>query len=178
MRSVRVVLDPDSEYPPDRIDAALTDFVCDGFNIREALNNWHSAFLDWLSETSSSSVDLQSILATIYYPAISIYLSGIFDYRYQFKGMMTPSLAQSVVEIHVSRILSETKNALNFTNLGCGLLIVPLRIAGARATSLQHKTAIRTMLLQISSRSFIVADSISSDLDALWRSNDPSELRW
>jgi hypothetical protein len=169
LHSVWDMVKPNFECPPESVNKALLDLAFNGLCIRKALDDWYSTFLEWLSENSSPNPDLQATLAIIYYHAISIFLSGIFDYHSQFNQMRTPTLSQPLIETHVSAILSGTKDALNLTNLGGLLFLFPLRVVGARTTFLEQNAAIITMLREISKRSFVVADSISSDLDELWR---------
>lgn len=148
---------------------SLLESAATGLIIRNSLNLWNSGFHTWNKQDPSSSTDPRSTLASIYYHAISIYLSGLFDYRSQFNDILAPTLSFETIQIHVSAILSETTNALRTTNLAGLLFFFPLRVAGARAVSSEHKNLILGMLKEISKRSFVVADAFVSDLENLWR---------
>jgi hypothetical protein len=144
----------------------------EGLGVREGLESWRTNFQLWCKDASALIEDSQSILAVIYYHAISIYLSGIFDYRFQFNQIVTPTLSQPRIEHHVDMILSKTQVALETTNLGGVLFFFPLRVAGARATCQGEKTMILEMLKEISRRSFVVADAFKTDLEELWQNNE------
>jgi hypothetical protein len=73
-----------------------------------------------------------------------------------------------ISRVIVDKILSDTKLALNNTNLGGVLYFFPLRVAGARVTSKEEAEGIVTMLKEISKRSFVVAEAFVLDLKALW----------
>jgi hypothetical protein len=112
--------------------------------------------------------DSWTILAETYYNAISIYLSGIFDYRPQFDQITSPTLSSSQIQIHADSILSKTEHALRTTRLVGILFFFPLRVAGARAKTLKQRSAILGMLGDISKRSFVVADAFIVDLHTVW----------
>jgi hypothetical protein len=148
-----------------------------GLAIRNSLSRWQTDFETWLGLHSNSRAEPPSVLATIYFHAISIYLSGIFDYRYQFQKIImspspSPTLSQAAIDAHVEGILSRTEMSLNTTNIGGILYFFPLRVAGARAISVGQKTLILEMLGQISSRSFVVANAFVSDLKSVWGVRD------
>jgi hypothetical protein len=132
------------------------------------LNDWHSKFQQWSISTSTPSDNTQSILATICFHAISIFLSGIFDYHTQFHHITSPSLPEDQIQNHVDGILLTSETALNTTNLGSILCLFPLRIAGARVTSKERAEMIIAMLNEISRRTFVVAGTIISDLKDVW----------
>ncbi|KAL9119102.1 MAG: hypothetical protein Q9187_004340 [Circinaria calcarea] len=83
--------------------------------------------------------DFRLSLAFIYYNAILIYLSGTYDYHIHWDMLDAPILAKSVIKSHVKAIVEMTKSALESTNLAGILFLVPLRIAGARAQSVEQK---------------------------------------
>jgi hypothetical protein len=117
-----------------------------------------------------ATTDLQMVLATIYHHAISIYLSGTFDYfpYWDESGIPTPSIPSSQIQAHVKAILGMVAMALNETNLAGILFLFPLRVAGARAQSLEHKVEITRMLGIITKKGFVVADAFMMDLEDLW----------
>ena len=167
-KSVWEVLNPDSSSPTTVLEDKLQELTTKGLILRQALNNWSTTFHQWSQTTSTPITTPQSLLATIYYHAISIFLSGIFDYRPQFVYINAPSLPQNIIQYHVDAILSSTERALKATSLGGVLFFFPLRVTGARVTTEGEAGRIVKMLREISKRSFVVADAFTADLTELW----------
>lgn len=149
-------------------EEALLQLASEGVALRAALYSWRGSFKAWLSLDPAREDDPRSTLANIYFPAISIYLSGIFDYRYQFNHILSASIPSEDIQVHVQEILRYTEEALKTTNLVGLLFFFPLRVAGARARTLPQRSAILAMLDRISERGFVVAQAFSEDLKALW----------
>ena len=145
----------------------LVELAVEGLTIRLALDNWYNNFKKLSAE--SETLDLESILATIYFHGISIYLSGIFDYHSQFNDIVTPAIPRPVIQNHVDMILANTTVAMETTNLSPVLFFFPLRVAGARVISIQETKAILELLQQISKGSFPVADAFTENLKSLWQ---------
>ena len=150
--------------------AFLERSAAEGIRLQSALSNWKTFALAWSATSSVTTIDLQMMLATIYHHAISIYLSGTFDYfpYWDESGIPTPSISSSQVQAHVKAILGMVATALNETNLAGILFLFPLRVAGARAQSLEHRFEIARMLRIITRKGFVVADAFTMDLDELW----------
>ncbi|KAE8448722.1 hypothetical protein EG329_008937 [Mollisiaceae sp. DMI_Dod_QoI] len=146
-------------------EMVLPDIAAEGHRLRALLENWHERFQD---HVRSSCKDTWSILTKAYYHAISIYLSGIFDYRVQFDHLSTACLPTEVIQAHVSSILVSIEVALKTTNLAGILFFFPLRVAGARAWTSDQKSTIIKTLKEISCRAFVVADAFVLDLSTLW----------
>ena len=163
------ILKPNSECLAAALNGKLDELAVEGRAIRETLNNWKTNFEEWIEAGSTPLLTSQSLLATVYFHAISIYLSGIFDYRPQFNHINAPRLSQCVVQSHVDSIISTGLMTLRTTNLGGILLFFPLRVAGSRVTSRQEAETIIQMLNEISKRSFVVADAFVTDLEDLWQ---------
>ncbi|RYP23413.1 hypothetical protein DL765_001118 [Monosporascus sp. GIB2] len=151
------------------LQEALLELVAEGFAVRSALGDWYANFQQWSAGTGTPEDNPQSILATIYFHGISIYLSGIFDYRSQFNEIPTPTISQAVVQNHVDAILGKTETTLKTANLAPVLFFFPLRVAGARVTTIREAESIRVMLQEISARGFVIADAFTADLNSLWR---------
>ncbi|GFG07891.1 hypothetical protein IFM5058_03647 [Aspergillus udagawae] len=162
------LLKPGSKYPSMLLHNALLELADEGFVVRSALTDWYGNFRKWSADTGTPEHDPHSLLATTYFHAISIYLSGIFDYRPQFNEIPTPTIVQAVVQNHVDAILRMTEMALNTTNLAAVLFFFPLRVAGARVTTAGETKSIGAMLQEISTRGFAVADAFRADLKSLW----------
>ncbi len=158
----------DAEVPPHLLDETLVTFALEGHRLRSGIDGWHSAFLDYSQSSSPETDDPWTLLASIYYSAISIFLSGIFDYRRQFDTVPSPVLLPTTLQTHVRLILFQTQLALKTTNLAGALFVFPLRVAGARAQSELQRDNILAMLVEISGRSFVVAEAFRSDLEEFW----------
>ena len=149
----------------------LKKSAAEGIRLQSALSSWKTFALAWSATSSmTTTIDLQMMLATIYHHAISIYLSGTFDYfpYWDESGIPTPSISSSQVQAHVKAILRMVATALNETNLAGILFLFPLRVAGARAQSLEHRAEIARMLGIITRKGFVVADAFTMDLEELW----------
>jgi hypothetical protein len=145
--------------------AVLKNDASEGLDIQMKLRMWYSDFLKWTAVTAR---DPQSTIALIYYHATTIFLSGMFDYYHSWYKDPTPTIPLDEVQEHVTAILDLSEVALFTTNLSWLLFFFPLRVAGARARSLEDQRRILTMLGDISRRRFVVADSFVLDLNAWW----------
>ncbi|KAF7181001.1 hypothetical protein CNMCM7691_000130 [Aspergillus felis] len=163
------LLKPGSNYPSMLLHEALLELAAEGFAVRSALGDWYATFQKWSANTGTPAHNPQSVLATIYFHTISIYLSGIFDYRAQFDEIPAPTISRAVVQQHVDAILRMTEITLKTTNLAAVLFIFPLRVAGARVTASPETESIHAMFRDISTRGFVVADAFTADLKSLWR---------
>jgi hypothetical protein len=166
------LLSQGSNCPNILLHKGLLELAAEGFVVRSALGDWFANFQKWSADTGTPEYHPHSILAVIYFHAISIYLSGIFDYRIQYSKMATPTISQAVVQNHVNVILQMTEIVLKTANLAAVLLFFPLRVAGARVTTTQETELICAMLEEISMRGFVVADAFTADLKSLWREKE------
>ncbi|KAE9368475.1 hypothetical protein N431DRAFT_512638 [Stipitochalara longipes BDJ] len=164
---IAALLNPNStqDEVPEEV---LLHLASEGIELRTALKTWQETLKTWLLLDPARKQDPRSILATIYYHGISIYLSGHFDYRYQFNQIPSPSLPSNDIQVHVQEILERTEEALKTTRLAGILFLFPLRNAGARSRTAVQREKILVMLDGISERSFVVAQAFSEDLKALW----------
>lgn len=167
--SVRNLINLASAITPSYLHSSLVELAAEGLLIRSALDNWYINFKKWSTEFDIHGQNSQSILATLYYHGISIYLSGIFDYHAQFNSIVTPAISQPVIQGHVDMILAKTAAAMKTTNLSPLLFFFPLRVAGARVTTIQEAGIILEQLQEITKRSFPVAETFTEDLNALWQ---------
>lgn len=169
-QSTRVwdVVKEGTDVPPHLLDQALVDLANEGLVLRQTINNWYDSFIH---SPYCSKTDPWSLLAIIYYHAISIYLTGLFDYRPQFDRTLYPNLSASTMQAHVCSIISQIQTALSTTNIAGALFVFALRVAGARAVGEEQRSAILQMLVEISTRSFVVAEAFKLDLEELWWSD-------
>lgn len=149
-------------------ESALRKTAASGNHIRHHLATWFQNFQTWSRQEDSAERHISSTLALIYYHAISIFLSGLFDYHSEFDEAFAPTLSTDIIQSHVQSILSEASGALYATNLAGVLLFFPLRVAGARSKSMEQQTMILGMLREIQKRSFVVAGAFILDLQNLW----------
>jgi hypothetical protein len=148
----------------------------DGLQIQTSLRSWSKKTTSWIvapgQKSNSFSGASNSILAKVYYHAITIFLSGLFDYRQHWAAsdqpIHVPTLNQSEVQQHVTEILDTTQNALEKTNMVGVLFFFPLRVAGARARIQEQKLQILELLRRISKANFVAADAFVEDLTQLW----------
>ncbi|OJD32480.1 c6 finger domain-containing protein [Diplodia corticola] len=102
--------------------------------------------------------------------AVSIYLSGIFDYRlHLFSATPMATLPQYRVKSHVASILNAVEIAVRHTRL-CGLLFLfPLRVAAARATDpLEHKR-IMDAFKYIGQHGFDIVRLFQQEVQEVWK---------
>ena len=116
--------------------------------------------------------DKQTALAKCCYPAISIYLSGAFDYFpiWHARGIAMPVLTMPEINDHVDDIIAIAYEILRRKAVAGVSLLFPLRVAGARsrfdATDSRRKK-IRELLSRIAS-AYAVSEAFISDLNDLW----------
>ncbi|KAG5932509.1 hypothetical protein E4U59_007446 [Claviceps monticola] len=171
-----------------------------GLRLRDILDIWRSAYLHTQPETahqddcffaaqsftqnahvpastSSESADLlahqpSTLLSHVFYAAISIYLSGVFDYNlphWDTVGVLAPTLDQQTVTQHVHSILELTKIGLDRTSLSPVLFLFPLRIAGARSHHAWQRNVVSSLVACVG-KGFAVAGAVEADLIELWDS--------
>lgn len=155
---------------------ALAD---EGLILQSTLIEWRMYAKIWQMSSQvqgDSSVSVQSqntelVIAYLYYHAISIYLSGTYDYHTHWTQPGTPTspiLPRDQIEEHVAEILSFSQELLS-RGLAGVLLFFPLRVAGARARRNQEREYIIRLLSETVTRGFIVAEAFEVDLRDLWQ---------
>ena len=162
-----------SQSHTQRVDQ-LRIYAAEGHQLRSALDDWKVTASLWqLLETRAGCQSMhedRDTIGNVFYAAISIYLSGIFDYYRQFwddNKIEIPALPLCEIKRHTTNIVSLTSNALEHSTLSGVLFFFPLRVAGARSHCGQQRRAIRDMLVKISSE-YVVATSFLDDLDQHW----------
>lgn len=153
-----------------------------GLALRDKLNAWYEKYLavDETDGSAASSPDTDSseedecgLLAKLFWSAISIYLSGEFDYEMHHWarfGLAVPTMDAASVQVHVGIILAITERALVAGGrLSPLLFLFPLRIAGTRsawAPRAQRKRVLRVM--EAISERFAVGHAIRAGLIDAW----------
>ena len=172
------------QQPSLKSDAAdslptLTSLANEGLQLRSALLSWKIAANTWEESLqlrtrspglTMRSADTQMLLGQTFYSAISIFLSGVYDYHihhWDEKSIACPILPNIAVKDHLETILELTAQALGTTQLAGLLFLFPLRVAGARARSATHREEIKRLLRMVE-EPFVVAKTFSTDLEKIW----------
>lgn len=122
-------------------------------------------------QSHSCSSESQIRFHRVQYAAISIYLSGVFDYHeylWANHDIAVPKLQPDEIEEHVQTILTLTERALSISDLSGIVFAFPLRVAGARSKTPAQREAV-TKLLKRVERCYIVAGSFLTDLAERWK---------
>ncbi|KAL7944915.1 fungal-specific transcription factor domain-containing protein [Trichoderma barbatum] len=162
------------EECPDEEPTPEAESICsDALTLREALSSWYTSYAQstikpdaYIQEERDDSM----LLSRIFFGAISIYLSGIFDYEMPYwhrLGLIPPTLDEQTVQTHTNTILGLSNLALDTTNLSPLLFLFPLRIAGARSRTRWQRDWISKLLSRIGS-GFAVATAIATELSYVW----------
>ncbi|KAM5350181.1 hypothetical protein ACJ41O_006686 [Fusarium nematophilum] len=153
-------------------DSALIDgqdIALEGFSLREDLNHWQQTEETLTKDPISGSDEFMS-LATVFFSATSIYLSGVFDYEmmhWQKLGILVPNLSEDEIQAHVQSILSLSRAILGSSSISPLLLLFPLRVAGARSWYRWQQECIRG-LLEMIERTFSAATAFKLQLGEIW----------
>jgi hypothetical protein len=107
-------------------------------------------------------------VAWMYYHAISIYLSGIFDYTLS-EVCTTLSLQADEITLHLEGILARSDEALQKSHVSQVFLLLPLRIAGNRCRNLEQCREVLERL-EVLQRQFAVATAFRTELLQMWSS--------
>ncbi|XP_014552838.1 hypothetical protein COCVIDRAFT_29841 [Bipolaris victoriae FI3] len=140
----------------------------EGIELQQGLQQWWICAEAWGKDTSEVDADL--VVARTYYHAMSIYLSGSYDYHKHWNqpgSPPAPILNRSSIEMHMNEILRLGQELLDHGLAGL-LLFIPLRIAGARVSYKKDQDLILRLLKTISQRGYAVANAIYIDLVELW----------
>lgn len=164
------------EMPVDSQLAEAQALAADGLLIQQELVRWWTDTADWAQYAAGKKSDLPNgpdtelLIAHIYYHAISIYLSGTYDYHGHWvepDAPRAPILSQSQIDWHLHEILRESRELLSYGIAGV-FLFFPLRVAGARAQSLYDRQTILSFFSSTAHRGYAVADAFIEDLSDLW----------
>lgn len=159
------------------LKAAASELAAQGIRLRNDLDDWDQqrnkvpspAFL-----SPKAKVDEEALLAHVFFSAISIYLSGVFDYdilHWRAWNFAVPTIAENRIQAHVDSILDVAVFALETTALSPLLFLFSLRIAGARSYEARQRQKLLSLLGRISG-TFTVARTFRSELQEVWRERD------
>lgn len=160
------------------VSEKANNIALEGHRLRQNLQTWsviNSELLNGAtgsasSAESSSIIDHTALVSNAFFAAISIYLSGVYDYDmvlWRRWCIPVPTLAEEDVQRHVSTILSSASYALERTNISHLLYLFPLRVAGARCINKRWRDQV-LMLLRRVGTNFIVAQEFEMELSMLW----------
>lgn len=156
----------------------VESFAQEGLALQRSLQQWCVSAERWeqvsqfgLSHDGTpTNSDVELLVGYIYYNAVSIYLSGSFDYHIQWTwpgAPCAPILPRRQIDHHVSEILRLSQELLTLGVSGL-MLFFPLRVAGARAVDVWSRHTILDLLHTTASRGFSVAEAFTADLSDLW----------
>ncbi|KAF1956473.1 hypothetical protein CC80DRAFT_413051 [Byssothecium circinans] len=158
-----------AQLPPETQYALAQSLAEKGFHLQEKLQRWWVEAGVW---EMPDQPDTELMISYAYYHAISIYLSGTYDYHSQWSypgAPCAPILTPDEINWHVSRILYSSYKLMAHGISGI-LLLFPLRVAGARAVDTFLRNEILDLFQATSKRGFAVADALTIDLSELWAS--------
>ncbi|UKZ64928.1 uncharacterized protein TrAtP1_006133 [Trichoderma atroviride] len=150
-----------------------TSICSDACTLKEALGSWYASYVQPENKLATCNMAEENdgmLLARVFFAAISIYLSGIFDYEitnWHNIGLIPPTLDEETVQMHTNTILGLSNLALDTTNLSPLLFLFPLRIAGARSRTRWQRDWVAKLVTRIGS-GFAVAAAISTELSHVW----------
>ncbi|KAM0496623.1 hypothetical protein ACHAO3_008956 [Verticillium nonalfalfae] len=111
-----------------------------------------------------------SLLTRLLVAATSIYLSGNYDYdlpAWRGLGVAVPTLPVRTVKTHCETIVACAREALKERSLSPLLLLYPLRVAGARAWTVEEQVLVDGLLTEVG-REFVVAEAFLGELREIW----------
>jgi len=128
----------------------------------------HSQLVVFASALQLSMSAQDTSVAWMYYHAISIYLSGVFDYTLS-EVCAIPSLRDEEITIHLEGILKRSDEALQQSQTSRVFLLLPLRIAGNRCSNWKQCQAVLKRI-DILRDQFAVATAFRTELLQIWSS--------
>ena len=151
-------------HHPDNMDVDPTTM----YELIQAGEKLHFQLAGYASvlHVSLNSHDIS--VAWMYYHALCIYLSGVFDYTLS-EVCAIPSLRDDEITVHVNGILTRSDEALQHGQTSQVFLLLPLRIAGNRCGNWKqcHEILKRIDILQCQ---FAVAAAFRAELLQIWSS--------
>jgi hypothetical protein len=174
--SLRAIQFCESEagYLPDEAQAERAQYLAaEGLLLQQSLHEWWDVSNAWKYATGASDPEL--LIAHVYYHAVSIYLSGTYDYHLHWTKPMAPCapiLARTEIEWHMRQVLRLSRELLAAGVAGV-LLFFPLRVAGARVRDAHDMHEVLSLFRSVLQRGYAVADALITDLSELWSAMVP-----
>jgi hypothetical protein len=136
------------------------------FELIQTGQNLHSQLATFASLLRASPQAPDNNVAQMYYHALSIYLSGIFDYTLS-PLRTTLSLQPDEITAHLEGILTHSSEAQQQNQVSQVFLLLPLRIAGNRCSnSKQCREVLKR--LDILRKQFAVAAAFRTEVLEMW----------
>ncbi|KAL4867466.1 hypothetical protein BDV12DRAFT_198159 [Aspergillus spectabilis] len=157
---------PESER---HTDPSITLIAAEGFIIQSALYNWHTEALIHLSQNHT---DDYFSLSLLYYHALTIFLSGNYDYFPFWDNIPAPVLSPDEIVDHVNAILDISEQLMPRSRLPGVMLFFPFTVAGSRARLPDHRTKILSLIDRVINDGFVVAHRIKDKMIARWKEVD------
>ena len=128
----------------------------------------HSQLADFASalHVGRSAQDIS--VAWMYYHALSIYLSGVFDYTLS-EVCAIPSLRDDEITVHLEGILKRSDEAVQQSQTSRVFLLLPLRIAGNRCSNWNQCQEVLNRI-DVLRDQFAVATAFRTELLQIWSS--------
>jgi hypothetical protein len=128
----------------------------------------HSQLAVFASALHASMTAQDTSVAWMYYHALSIYLSGVFDYTLS-EVCAIPSLRDEEITVHLEGILKRSDEALQQSQTSRVFLLLPLRIAGNRCRNWKQCQEVLKRI-DILRGQFAVATAFRTELLHIWSS--------
>ncbi|KAL5334409.1 hypothetical protein BJX70DRAFT_378400, partial [Aspergillus crustosus] len=161
---------PESDRATDPLIALI---AAEGFTLQAALHNWHTEALLHLSQSLTETDDYFS-LALLYHHALSIFLSGNYDYFSYWDRIAAPVLSSEEVSSHVLAIIDISEQLIARAQLPGVMLVFPFTVAGARARLPGHRAKLLALIEGVIDKGFLVANRVKDDLVVRWMAWDHS----
>lgn len=149
---------------------AMQAVAADGMKLRRALVVWQESYGEPIDARATAVKDEAMLLCHIFFAAVSIYLSGAFDYETEHwdgHDVQIPILSEEEINQHRQDTIDLVVLGMKASTLSPVLFLFPLHIAGARATSEHDRTRIRVLLEAIGKR-FAVVTAVRNSLEVVW----------
>lgn len=179
MRTAYFCYDEAAQISAEERKERADSLAVEGLLLQRMLQDWNSEAIRWwldvamVRQRDSSRLerlDVDYHIAQVYFHAISIYLSGTFDYHDHWTkedAPCAPIITRNEVEHHLAEIF-RLSCALLESGVAGILLFFPLRVAGARSKRFQDQDLIVSLFGQISRRGYSTATTFIAELGALW----------
>jgi hypothetical protein len=155
----------EAEHLSEKVQTEQAQYLAaEGLLLQQSLHEWWDGSNVW--QSASGALDPELLVAHVYYHAVSIYLSGTYDYHVHWTkptAPRAPILPRTQIEWHTHEILRLSRELL-VTGIVGVLLFFPLRVAGARVRTTHDMKEILTLFHIVLQRGYAVADALTADL--------------
>lgn len=163
-----------TQKPDPRDPFVGLSLATEGARFRQCLSEWYQRAQRRSFSQQQPLKNVELLLSLIYYSALSIYLSGIYDYQLSSFPLPTaslPTLSRYQVEEHLSSIIKLTNLALKETNLMGLLFLFPLRVAAARAKTAEDQAQVLELFQRVRKKGFAILEVFEVEVCRLWEAH-------